>query len=204
MFAQTRQSTSDPSDDAEPDRQPGHKLDPGSAAPSPALSIQQNLLTVVDHGPSSVCFTAPIGAVAWVRQATRDDLGEIVDLVLAAMPLDPQWNYRYPRRLEYPEDQLRHTRLAYEATLDAEDEDWRVMIVEVPVCGMDEGQWDATKGCGRFLGAGKGKATKIVAFAVWDLSYVNQGRRARTGHRQPSSRNTLNVCRNRGLSDMSL
>ncbi|VUC20929.1 unnamed protein product [Clonostachys rosea] len=39
-----------------------------------------------------------------VRLGTCDDLDSLVDLGLAAMPMDPQWDYRYPHRLEYPDE----------------------------------------------------------------------------------------------------
>ena len=37
-----------------------------------------------------------------LRQATTDDLDTLRDIALAAMPMDPQWDYRFPRRMDYP------------------------------------------------------------------------------------------------------
>ncbi|CAH0037033.1 unnamed protein product [Clonostachys rhizophaga] len=39
-----------------------------------------------------------------VRLGTSDDLDSLVDLGLEAMPMDPQWEYRYPHRFEYPDE----------------------------------------------------------------------------------------------------
>lgn len=48
----------------------------------------------MDHGQTPPEMT--------LRRATVQDLDSLVSLGLTAMPLDPQWNYRYPRREEFP------------------------------------------------------------------------------------------------------
>lgn len=45
-----------------------------------------------------------------LRQATPDDLDSMTDVMVSAFPMDPQWDYRFPYRLEYPEDHWRCTR----------------------------------------------------------------------------------------------
>lgn len=53
-----------------------------------------------------------------LRKATVDDLDDLADIACAAMPMDPQWDYRFPRRKEFPEDNWNHTRLAYKNLLE--------------------------------------------------------------------------------------
>jgi hypothetical protein len=47
------------------------------------------------------------------------------------MPFDPQWNYRFPYRLEYPEDHYKYTKMVYEQFLDVANDDWRILVVEL-------------------------------------------------------------------------
>jgi hypothetical protein len=76
-----------------------------------------------------------------------------VDVVLAAMPLDPQWNWRFPYRDQYPEDNYKYTKMLFEYFLDPEWDDWTVMVIEAP---SNEDP----------------NVSKIVAFSVWDISYI--------------------------------
>ncbi|KAK3491889.1 hypothetical protein B0T13DRAFT_404157 [Neurospora crassa] len=46
------------------------------------------------------------------------------------MPLDPQWDYRFPLRKEFPEDHYKYTRMLFEYFLDPSFDDWTVMVVE--------------------------------------------------------------------------
>jgi hypothetical protein len=85
-----------------------------------------------------------------IRKATIEDLDAIVDVALAAMPLDPQWNWRFPYRGQYPEDERLFTRTKFEEFLLSEDR-WLVMVVEIPY---------------------DGGATVLVAFSIWDLVNV--------------------------------
>ncbi|KAK3398308.1 hypothetical protein B0T20DRAFT_353359 [Sordaria brevicollis] len=46
------------------------------------------------------------------------------------MPLDPQWDYRFPLRKQFPEDHYKYTRMLFEYFLDPSFDDWTVMVVE--------------------------------------------------------------------------
>lgn len=91
------------------------------------------------------------------RQATLRDLEAVVDVVLAAMPLDPQWNYRFPYRHTYPKDHRKFTKLLFQFFIDPSYDDWHVMVAEAP--SIDDPQ-----------------VSRIVAFAVWEVSYINKAK----------------------------
>ncbi len=91
-----------------------------------------------------------------IRAAKLDDVDGIVEVVLAAMPHDPQWNYRFVHRSEFPNDHVKFTRLLYEQFITPANDDWLVMLAE-------------TRGIGE-----PGVSKKIVAFAVWDVSFINK------------------------------
>jgi hypothetical protein len=67
-----------------------------------------------------------------VRLGTRDDLDSLVDLGLAAMPMDPQWDYRYPHRLEYPDEHRICTRERWERFFrpDPSGGRWVVLFID--------------------------------------------------------------------------
>jgi hypothetical protein len=65
-----------------------------------------------------------------IRRATIDDLDDLVDIALTAMPQDPQWNWRFPYRLQFPEDNRGFTRIRYEEFLRNADGQWLVMLAE--------------------------------------------------------------------------
>jgi hypothetical protein len=65
-----------------------------------------------------------------IRRATIDDLDAMVDIALVAMPQDPQWNWRFPYRLQFPEDTRDFTRVKYEEFLRNADGQWLVMLAE--------------------------------------------------------------------------
>jgi hypothetical protein len=91
------------------------------------------------------------------RQAKLNDLDAVVEVVLAAMPLDPQWNYRFPYRDSYPEDHRKFTKRLFRLFIDPAIDDWQVMVAEAP--SIEEPH-----------------VSKIVAFAVWDISYINKAK----------------------------
>ena len=94
-------------------------------------------------------------ATTKIRDATLADLDSVVDVVLSAMPLDPQWNYRFAYREQYLEHHLKYTKLLFQYFIQESYDDWHVMVAE-SAAGDDI------------------TVTKIVAFAVWDVSYVNK------------------------------
>ncbi|KAK0721966.1 hypothetical protein B0T26DRAFT_739299 [Lasiosphaeria miniovina] len=88
------------------------------------------------------------------RLGLMSDVDAITNVIIKAMPLDPQWDYRFPLRYEYPDDHYKYTRMLFELFLDPTHNDWCVMVVEdalEPDC-----------------------ETMIVAFGVWDVSYANK------------------------------
>ncbi|KAH7144823.1 acyl-CoA N-acyltransferase [Fusarium sp. MPI-SDFR-AT-0072] len=78
-----------------------------------------------------------------MRQATIDDLDGITKLAIEAFPDDPERDYRFPYRHEYPEDQWKWTRVEYEGFLK-QPESYDILVIE----------------------AGQ----KIVALGIWDVS----------------------------------
>lgn len=78
-----------------------------------------------------------------MRQATIDDLDGITKLAIEAFPDDPERDYRFPYRLEYPEDQWKWTRVEYEGFLK-QPESYDILVIE----------------------AGQ----KLVALGIWDVS----------------------------------
>ncbi|PVH85482.1 hypothetical protein DL98DRAFT_511531, partial [Cadophora sp. DSE1049] len=54
-----------------------------------------------------------------IRLATLDDLPEITDIVIKAFETDPEWNYRYPRRHDFPEDHFNCTKEPFRQTLES-------------------------------------------------------------------------------------
>ncbi|KAK3318156.1 hypothetical protein B0H66DRAFT_575138 [Apodospora peruviana] len=88
------------------------------------------------------------------RLGLPSDLDAVTDVILSAMVLDPQWDYRFPWRLEYPDDHRKYTRMLIEYFLRPDYDDWLVMVVED--LDEDDGQY------------------KVVAFGVWDVSFANK------------------------------
>jgi hypothetical protein len=93
-----------------------------------------------------------------LRQATTKDLDALRDIALAAMPLDPQWNYRFPRRKDYPQDTSYWTRRQYENYFESTKLKYCVMVITVNTDG-DE--------CNPPI-------SKPVALAVWDITSVSE------------------------------
>jgi hypothetical protein len=89
-----------------------------------------------------------------IRRASRDDLDVIVDVIMAAMPMDPQWNWRFPRWREYPEDTRYFTTLKYDEFLQ-DVKNWLVMVAEA------EDPTRRTK-------------TTVIAVAVWEIGNLNR------------------------------
>lgn len=53
-----------------------------------------------------------------VRAATALDLSAMATVMYEAMPLDPQWNYRFPLRKKFPEENYGCTRLMLKSMLE--------------------------------------------------------------------------------------
>ena len=120
-----------------------------------------------------------------VRLAALADVEDIVQVVMATMPYDPQWDYRFPRRDKFAGDHYRYTKMLYEHFLDAANDDWQVLVVEL-TSGEEEGPTVAHQGaalvpwCMSSVGDGNddvqsgAHGSKIVAFSVWDVSYIKK------------------------------
>jgi hypothetical protein len=90
-----------------------------------------------------------------IRRASRHDLDVIVDVIMAAMPMDPQWNWRFPRWREYPDDTRYFTMLKYDEFL-RDVKNWRVMVAEA-------------------------EHATVIAVAVWEIGNLYRcGSRRRT------------------------
>ena len=88
--------------------------------------------------------------VLTLRAATADDLDHVADIAWAAFPADPQWDYRFPHRKEYPEDNWRWTRLMYENLMGDGN---AVNVITVPIKKEDGGE----------------VVHRPIAVAVWEL-----------------------------------
>lgn len=82
-----------------------------------------------------------------LRSGTISDLESILNIGLAAMPMDPQWDYRFPYGRAFPQDQRDATRRRYQDFLEHED-NWAVSIAEIVTSSH----------------------SSPIGFAVWDIS----------------------------------
>jgi hypothetical protein len=71
-----------------------------------------------------------------LRTALPTEAEALARIMCAAMPMDPQWNYRFPRRLEFPEDHLEGTRQFMEGFL--QDDNTHVNVITFPSPGVPE------------------------------------------------------------------
>ena len=86
-----------------------------------------------------------------LRTATSTDLDNITAVACAAFPDDPQWDYRFPHRKEFPEDNYKCTKELYKSMLDIDD-----IVINVITTSTKEN--NETK-------------EKLIALAVWELQY---------------------------------
>jgi hypothetical protein len=85
-----------------------------------------------------------------LRLASLTDLEIILEIGLAAMPLDPQWNWRFQHRSIFPDDHRKFTREIYRNFLENRSGNWVVLLAEM--LNHESGFYHP------------------VAFAVWNLS----------------------------------
>ncbi|KXX81484.1 hypothetical protein MMYC01_201720, partial [Madurella mycetomatis] len=90
------------------------------------------------------------------RLGLPSDIEAVTDAVIRTMPLDPQWDYRFPYRHQYPADHYKYTRMLFEYFLDPSYDDWLVMVAE-----------DSLE---------PGSTTSVVSFGVFNVSYLNKRR----------------------------
>jgi len=145
--------------------------------------LAQRLLTVPTHeaglGCGAPALPLPASAapssspIVVLREATILDLDVMVSIALAAMPLDPQWDYRFPHRRTYPEDTWLFTRRRYREFLE-NNRRWWVVLAEL-AGGPQQGK-----------PGNPVHHPQTVAFAIWDITHVTQG--AHLHNLKPSTR----------------
>jgi len=88
-----------------------------------------------------------------LRDATIADLDDMTEIMCSAMPMDPAWNYRFPRRKEFPEDHWRCVREDIEKIFDPGSRSHRsVKVITIPRTNR--------------------KGDRAVALAVWELPFL--------------------------------
>ena len=65
-----------------------------------------------------------------IRRADLLDLDAITEVAVLAMPKDPQWSWRFPGRLLFPEDHRLATRQKFEEFLTDESGAWLLFVAE--------------------------------------------------------------------------
>ena len=86
----------------------------------------------------SIAVMAYVPETGLVRTATLSDLSDIVSVVLAAMPTDPAWGYRYRYQSQYPHETYKFTMLHYSSLLGSKSDEYHVIIAEVPSIGDEK------------------------------------------------------------------
>lgn len=71
-----------------------------------------------------------------IRDALPGDVDALAAIIRYAMPMDPQWDYRFPLRKQYPEDNYGYTRLMMKSFLEAQGV--VVKVVTFPAPGLPE------------------------------------------------------------------
>ena len=99
--------------------------------------------------------THPFPAEAAIRPATFADIDDIVAVFQAAAPLDQAFPYLFQHAQQYPEDLIKLEKLAHYLWISPKYSDFHVMVAEAPSLE------DVT-------------VTKVIAYAVWDVSYRNK------------------------------
>ena len=84
-----------------------------------------------------------------VRPACEKDLDAITAVCIEGFPLDPQYDYRFRHRLQYPDDHLKYTRMAYDDMLQDEAH-YKLMVAEM-------------------VGIGDSDQSEIMSLSVWRL-----------------------------------
>jgi len=94
-----------------------------------------------------------------LRKATIDDLEDITTVAQEAFPDDPEWNYRFPYRDKYPEDNRKYTMIEYEEYI-GQPEKYGVFVVTTPRVGYDKTRRAAKT------------PDRPIAIGVWDIAVM--------------------------------
>ncbi len=89
-----------------------------------------------------------------IRQATVKDLDVLTNIQMAAFPMDPQWDYRFPRWAQFPEDTREHTNVLFSSFLEDTHDRFRVMLAEIDT--------------------NEQKTMQPIAHAVWETANLRQ------------------------------
>jgi hypothetical protein len=92
------------------------------------------------------------GSTVSFRIATTDDLDDIARVAQTGFPDDPEWNYRFPYRALYPEDNWKWTRCDYRFFLN-QPEKYTVLVATLPI-----------------------ENSRIIALAVWNIAVTSPDR----------------------------
>jgi hypothetical protein len=157
---------------------------PRSPIPSAVRLLLVPLLLLVSlvllFYPSAPPATLGKANMVNIRWATPSDVDAVVDVVIQAMPYDPQWDYRFPYRKDFPDDHRKYTRMLYEQFADPSNDDWRILVIEVqqgdeePSIGRRIAELVRNGYDGVAAAPESGSSGEIVAFSVWDVSYLNK------------------------------
>ena len=87
-----------------------------------------------------------------VRPAKPNDVDSLATIIYEAMPMDPQWDYRFPWRRTYPEDNYAHTCLMMKSIMEEDGVFTQVVTFPTP-CLREEDEipaavavWEMTPG----------------------------------------------------------
>jgi hypothetical protein len=117
------------------------------------------------NDPSAASLaTQTLASTLRVRKALITDLEVMLDIGLEAMPMDPQWNWRFPHSSQYPEDTRYFTRQKYREFLEDKTGRWQVMLAEIS--------------------SDNDVPPVSIAMAVWDIANVNR----RGSQRRPKAK----------------
>ena len=89
-----------------------------------------------------------------IRLAKAEDLDDLTDVAQISFPDDPEFDYRFPYRQDFPDDHRKWIRCEYEGYL-AQPDKFAVLVVTVAVQSEEMYTTD-----------------KIIALAVWDMSVL--------------------------------
>ena len=116
----------------------------------------------------------------------RVRVDDVTKVAIQAMPFDPQWDYRYLYREEFPNDHYKYTKMLYDQFANVENDDWRLVVVELlpgkshllgsaeKIIEGPEGVLQNQNSNEYGLAATWSERGEVVAFSVWDVSYINK------------------------------
>ena len=125
-----------------------------------ALQSQHCLATLLESCSPLVKTNMPktthsSPAEAAIRPATFADIDDLVAVYKASSPLDQTFPYVNQHAQQYPEDLIKYEKLLNHLWISPKYSNFHVMVAEAPSLE------DVT-------------VTKVIAYAVWDVSYRNK------------------------------